>query len=358
MIDFKVVIMAGGVGERFWPKSRKKLPKQFLSLSGKRSMIQDTVSRLLPLVSIENIYIATGEVYKELVIEQLPDIPIKNIIIEPFAKNTAACIGLAAEHIEHEYSNSVMVILPSDHVVHDEEKFRDTILAGVEIASKGKNIATIGIVPLRPDVGYGYIKSDFNKSLLRGTKVERFVEKPDRTTAESYLEDGTYLWNSGMFIWTTKTFLDNMKEFMPNHYAILSKISIAIGLPNYSDVLSEQYYQLDSISVDYGILEHAKDIYVIHGEFGWDDVGSWNSIERLNPLDECGNVLKGNIKVIESKNCTFDTSNKLVAAIGLENLIIVDTEDVLLVCHKDQSNKIKDILSDLKKDKENSIKYL
>lgn len=350
--NIKIVIMAGGVGERFWPKSRKALPKQFLSLVGENSMLQDTVERLMPLVTIEDIYIATGEIYTELVSEQLPTLPTKNIIVEPCGKNTAACIGLAALHIQKECPDAVMVVLPSDHIIHDVENYREVIQEAVSIAEKGSNIATIGIVPLHPEVGYGYIKYSPTDSLLSAKVVERFVEKPDRATAEAYLASGDYLWNSGMFVWSVNTFLSNMKNLMSKHYEILEGITENIGKANYADVLNEEYAKLESISVDYGILEHAENIYVIPGSFGWDDVGSWNAIERLNPIDKNGNVLKGEVHVVETKNCTVDASGRLVAMVGVDDLVVVDTEDALLICHKDHTNQIKEVLATLKANKD------
>lgn len=351
MSKIKVVIMAGGVGERFWPKSRKSKPKQFLALAGESSMLQATVERLMPLVKISDIYIATGEVYKELVSEQLPELPVENIIIEPCGRNTAACIGLAAVHIQKSSPDSVMIVLPSDHVILNEQLFIETLRLATEVSMSGEKIVTLGITPTQPEVGYGYIKyiKDENSNIY---EVDMFVEKPDRKTAEEYLQDGSYLWNSGMFIWKTSTILNNIKKLMPDHFKLLSEIGSVIGEPNYTEFLDEKYPLMDKISVDYGILEHADDIYVIPGNFGWDDVGSWNSIERLNRLDENRNVLKGDVKTIDVVNCTVDSSNRLIALIGLEDLVIVDTEDTLLICHKDKTNQIKEVLTELKKTKD------
>ena len=349
MSKMKIVIMAGGVGERFWPKSRKSLPKQFLNLAGDHTMIQDTVDRLLPIVSIDDIYIVTGEIYKDLIQEQLPSLPVQNIILEPSARNTAACIGLAAVHIQNQCGDSIMVVLPSDHVIKDEENFRDMLIKGSDVASDGPNIVTIGIVPTHPEVGYGYIKIDNDNKTDHVTKVERFVEKPDRMTAEAYLASGHYLWNSGMFMWSTSTFLNNMKVLMPNHYNCLKEIGSALNTSSYMDALVSKYSDLEKISVDHGILEHADNIYVMPGDFGWDDVGSWNSIERLNDVDYDNNVFKGEIKAIGTKNCTVEGNGRLISLVGLEDLIIVDTDDALLIAHKDSTNQIKDIVAELKK---------
>lgn len=354
MSNVKIVIMAGGVGERFWPKSRKNRPKQFLTLSGEHSMLQETVNRLAPLASIEDVYIATGAIYKELVLEQLPGIPSENIIIEPCGRNTAPCIGLAAVHISKKFPNSAMIVLPSDHVIGNQPEFINILKSAIEASKKGSNLVTIGIKPTHPEVGYGYIKyHDSNDK--KPYAVEKFVEKPNKETAIKYLEDGNYLWNSGMFIWQTETILSNFKMHMADCFDILNEIGNHIGLPDYENILNEKYPEMGSVSVDYGIMEHAENIYVIPGDFGWDDVGSWNSIERLNPTDKNNNMIKGEAKCIDVKNCTIDGTKRLIALVGLEDLVIVDTDDVLLVCHKDKTNNIKEVLSQLKEEKDRRL---
>lgn len=343
------LIMAGGRGERFWPKSRKSLPKQFLSLTDDgKTMIQLTVERISSLVNINDIYISTNKDYRKLVESQLPDIPKENILCEPVGKNTAPCIGLGAIHISKKYEDALMIVLPSDHLIKYTGMFLNTLKTGFSIAKKGENLVTIGITPDYPEVGYGYIK--FNSEITEGGafKVDKFVEKPDLETAKYYLQSEEYLWNSGMFIWKTSTILENIKNFLPEIYNGLNVIKNSIGTSDSETILETEFYKFKSESIDYGIMEKADNIYIIPGTFGWDDVGSWNAIERIKKTNEFGNVVSGNAITIDSKNCIIEGSKKLIATIGIENLIIVDTEDATLICKKDSTSDIKKIIENLK----------
>lgn len=347
-----VVIMAGGKGERFWPKSRINLPKQFLSLTDDgKSMIQHTVERVKSLVNIENIYVVTNEMYKNLVLKHVPDIPEENIIIEPAAKNTAPCIGLAAIHIAKKDINSKMIILPSDHLIKFNEIFIDTLKTALDVVEKGANLATIGITPNYPETGYGYINFTKGESFKDSTniyEVLRFVEKPNLEKAKEYLTSGQYLWNSGMFVWKASTILKNFKEYLPEIYEGLQKIGKSINTGKYEEVLKKEFLNLPSESIDYGIMEKAKNIYVIPGNFGWDDVGSWLSLERINKTNQDGNVIKGNVISIKTKNTIIQGSNKLIATIGLEDIVVVDTDDVTLICHKNNTQEVKEVINNLK----------
>ena len=347
-----VVIMAGGKGERFWPKSRMNMPKQFLSLSEDgKSMIQHTVERLKGLVDIQNMYIVTNEIYKDLVLEHIPDIPKENIIIEPVAKNTAPCIGLAAIHIAKKNPDSKMIILPSDHLIKFNEIFIDTLKIALDVVEKGDNLATIGITPNYPETGYGYInftKGESFKDSANIYEVLRFVEKPNLEKAKEYLTSGEYLWNSGIFVWKASTILKNFKEYLPEIYEGLQKIGESINTGKYEEVLKKEFPNLPSESIDYGIMEKAKNIYVIPGNFGWDDVGSWLSLERINKTNQDGNVITGNVISIKTKNTIIQGSDKLIATIGLEDIVIVDTDDVTLICHKDNTQEVKEIINNLK----------
>ena len=347
-----VVIMAGGKGERFWPKSRINLPKQFLSLTDDgKSMIQHTVERVKNLVDIENIYVVTNEMYKNLVSEHIPDIPEANIIIEPAAKNTAPCIGLAAVHIAKKDINSKMIILPSDHLIKFNEIFIDTLKTALDVVEKGDNLATIGITPNYPETGYGYINFTKGESFKDSTniyEVLRFVEKPNLEKAKEYLTSGQYLWNSGMFVWKASTILKNFKEYLPEIYEGLQKIGKSINTGKYEEVLKKEFLNLPSESIDYGIMEKAKNIYVIPGNFGWDDVGSWLSLERINKTNQDGNVITGNVISIKTKNTIIQGSNKLIATIGLEDIVVVDTDDVTLICHKNNTQEVKEVINNLK----------
>ncbi|GAA4296403.1 mannose-1-phosphate guanylyltransferase [Anaerocolumna aminovalerica] len=343
------LIMAGGRGERFWPKSRKTMPKQFLSLTGDgKSMIQLTVERILPIVNIEDIFISTNKDYKSLVLEQLPNIPKENILCEPYSRNTAPCIGLGAIHISKKYDDAIMMVLPSDHLIKYSSMFINTLKDASEIAQKNSNLITIGITPDYPETGYGYIK--FNPSMYEGRsfQVDRFVEKPNLEFAKEYIASEEYLWNSGMFVWKVSSILSKMNEFMPDTYQGLLKIREAIGTETEEVVLEKEFREFQSISIDYGIMEKSQNIYTLPGTFGWDDVGSWLAVERIKKTNEYGNVVDGNVITIDSKDCIIEGGNKLIATVGIENLIIVDTEDATLICQKDSAGDIKKVLENLK----------
>lgn len=347
-----VVIMAGGKGERFWPKSRKKLPKQFLCLSNDgKTMIQHTVSRVEKLVDSEDIFVVTSESYKNLVMEQLPNIPEKNILIEPISKNTAPCIGLAAIHIRERYGDAVMIVQPSDHVIKYNEMFLDTLKDAVVLAEENENMVTIGITPSYPETGYGYIclgKANEALQRIRAYEVEAFTEKPTIEKAKEYVASGKFLWNSGMFVWKASTILSNISKELPKLYEGLIRIKEALGTDDEARVLKEEFMAFTSVSIDYGIMEKCKNIYTLPGNFGWDDVGSWLALERINTTNDSGNVISGNIITIDSKNSIIQGSEKLIATIGIENLVIVETKDAILISRKDQVQDIKKVVDNLK----------
>ena len=343
------LIMAGGKGERFWPRSRKDNPKQFLCLTGDgKTMIQQTVERISSMVAIEDVFIATNKAYKSLVMEQLPELPEENILCEPIGRNTAPCIGLGAVHIRKKYGDAIMMVLPSDHVIKYTTMFTDVLKEAVKVAEKEKNLVTIGITPNAPETGYGYIK--FSSNVKSGTAyaVDRFVEKPDLATAKEYLESEQYMWNSGMFIWKTSTILGSMEKHLPQIYSGLLDIEAAIGKDEQEDVLNRVFEAMPSESVDYGILEKEKNIYVLPGSFGWDDVGSWLSVERLKTVNDSGNVVEGNAMTVNVKNCIIEGSDKLIACVGLRDLVIVDTKDATLICAKESTADIKKITENLR----------
>ncbi len=352
--------MAGGKGERFWPKSRTNLPKQFLSLTNDgKSMIQHTVERLEGLVELENVYVVTNKLYEELIVEHIPNLPLENIIIEPEAKNTAPCIGLAAVHIAKKNPESKMIVLPSDHLIKFNEIFLDTLKLGLEVVEDDENIVTIGITPNYPETGYGYI--NFKKGvspheITNVYEVLRFVEKPDLERAKQYLTSGEYLWNSGMFIWKVSTILKCFEDFLPEIYTGLKEIETTIYTEKYLEILKKVFSEIPSESIDYGIMEKAKNIYVIPGNFGWDDVGSWLSLERINNTNQDGNIISGNVVTVKTKNSIIQGSKKLIATIGLEDIIIVDTDDALLICNKDNTQEVKEVIANLKAS--NKTEYL
>ncbi|MBO4547051.1 MAG: mannose-1-phosphate guanylyltransferase [Treponema sp.] len=346
------LIMAGGRGERFWPKSRKNLPKQFLSLTNdSRTMIQLTVDRIKPLVDIKDVYIATNKNYLPLVKEQLPDIPSENIICEPIGRNTAPCIGLGAAHIAKNNGDALMMVLASDSLIKNDELFVDTLRQALDIAQKDKNIVTMGITPNYPETGYGYIKFDAQKKNGEAFKVERFVEKPDLEKAKEYLADGSYLWNSGMFVWKASTVLGSIQEFMPDLYAGLQKIQAAVGTADCQNVLESVFPTLPSESIDYGVMEKARDIYTLPGDFGWDDVGSWLAVGRIRTLDETNSAISGNVVAINCEHNIIQGGKKLIAAVGLKDMVVVDTDDAILICSKESAGDIKKVLQSLRDQK-------
>lgn len=343
------LIMAGGRGERFWPKSRRTMPKQFLALtdSGK-TMIQLTVDRITPLVNKEDIFISTNQDYKQLVMEQLPQIPEENIICEPVGRNTAPCIGLGAIHMAEKYGDAVMLVLPSDHLIKNTAIFLNTLEDACQTAESGVNLVTIGITPDAPETGYGYIQFIPDQMLGRAYRVDHFVEKPDLDTAKEYVASGKYLWNSGMFIWKISTILDNLKKHLPAVYDGLMTIRDTMNTEKGAQVLDQVFQKLPSESIDYGVMEKAKNIYILGGAFGWDDVGSWLAVGRLQKSNEFGNVIAGNAVTIDTRNSIIQGGKKLIATVGLQNIIIVDTEDALLVCDKGGAGNIKRVLENLK----------
>lgn len=348
------VIMAGGKGERFWPKSRTSRPKQFLSLTADgETMIQKTVKRLLPVVAMEDIFIVTNSAYTSLVKEQLPDIPEKNILAEPCARNTAPCIAFAAAVINHKYDDSVMLVLPSDHLIANEILYADTLKKAISVAENGENLVTIGITPTYAETGYGYI--NFGDEKDGAYSVERFVEKPDLQTAEKYLESGRYLWNSGMFIWKLSSIMSNIKKFMPDIYDGAMKIGESFGTPDFDSILEREFTAFRSESIDFGIMEKANNIYTLAGSFGWDDVGSWLAVERINDTDSDSNYIEGNVIAEDTRHATICGGKRLIASVGVENIIIVDTDDAILVCSKNSTQDVKKIIARLKEQGRNDL---
>ena len=343
------LIMAGGRGERFWPKSRKTLPKQFLSLTDDgKTMLQLTVERILPLVKMEDIYIATNRDYKGLVLSQLPELPEENILCEPVGKNTAPCIGLGAVHMAKKYGDAIMLVLPSDHLIKYNSIFLNTLESACAVAAENHNLVTLGITPDEPETGYGYIKFQPDKMLGAAYAVDRFVEKPDLATAKSYLASEQYLWNSGMFVWKISTILHNLEKHLPDIYAGLCRIGESIGRADEQEVLEKEFLAFKSESIDYGVMEKARDIYILTGSFGWDDVGSWLAVGRIKKSNEFGNVIDGNVVSVDTENCIIQGENKLIATVGLSDMIIVDTKDALLICEKQRAGEIKKVLENLR----------
>jgi mannose-1-phosphate guanylyltransferase len=354
------VIMAGGVGTRFWPKSRKSNPKQFLNLFGETSMIQQTAERLQGFVEEKQVVVVTNKDYVSLVEKQLPSIEPMNIIGEPVARNTAPCIASAAALLNKKDPESVMIVLPADHRIGSPNEFKRVLETAVETAKTQESLVTIGIKPNRPETGYGYIHrtSDVKIKNLNHPvyRVQEFTEKPDQETAQEFFESGDYLWNSGIFIWKTSTILDAFKEHLPEIFVEAEKLKK-------SDFKTEDvrrfYEACPPISIDYGIMEKAEKVHVIPGDFDWNDVGSWTAVHELSDKEsEENSTVKGKaIYVNSSGNYISTNGKKLVAFAGVDNVALVETDDAILVVNLDQAQDVKEIVEKLKENEETK-KYL
>ena len=340
------LIMAGGKGTRFWPLSTEEKPKQFLNLIGEETMIQMTINRIKPIIPIERIFVCTGEMYVDLVKEQLPELPDRNIIVEPEGRNTAPCIALSAMVIDRYYKNSNMVVLPSDHLIKDEEEFRNTLLAADSfIKEKDEAIVTLGMNPSRPEVGYGYIKySDevLKSNDFRVIKVDSFVEKPNLDTAKKYLREGNYLWNGGMFIWSINNVINQIKMYSTNTYNALINV-MKVSEDKLQETINNNYENTEAISIDYAVLEKSKDVYVIPSNFGWDDVGSWEALDRYREKDELGNVLVGKSKAVKANNNLVISSNNSVVVEGLSDIYVIENDGKVLIGHKSNVANVKEL---------------
>jgi mannose-1-phosphate guanylyltransferase len=348
------VIMAGGSGTRFWPLSRRLRPKQFLAIGTEQPLIDETAARLAPLVPMERVRVVAGAHHADAIRSLLPALPADGLLIEPCARNTAPCVGLAAIHLFKEDPEAVMAVLPADHHIGDAAGFRRLMAAAAERARAGE-IVTLGIRPTRPETGYGYIHYDRSDTQLTSDGVEicavnRFVEKPPRAVAERYLEHGGYLWNSGMFFFTARRILDDIARLLPQLSAALERIGAAIGTPDYDAVLAENFAALESVSIDYGVMEHAERVRVVPADIGWNDVGHWAALADFAEADAQGNVVDGASVLIDARNLVVHAEpGRMVAAIGVDNLVIVATDDAVLVCPRDRAQDVRRVVAELKK---------
>jgi mannose-1-phosphate guanylyltransferase len=355
------LILAGGAGTRLWPASRASLPKQLLALTGEETMMQATVNRIRPLISPEHIFVVTNRDYGPRIRQQIPGLPAANIIEEPSGKNTAPCIGLAAVQMNRLDPTQVMASLHADHYIADEEGFRQALLAAAEVAQQGY-LVTLGITPDRPETGYGYIQrgqamGQFNRH--EAYRVSRFLEKPDLPTAEKFVASGHYYWNSGIFIWQLSTLLEAFKAYMPEFYQQLGQMEQVLAAGQSIDAI---WQGIKPESIDVGLLEKAAKVAVVPVNFGWNDVGSWAAIHDINILPGVGQADDNNNVALNAELVAFDTTNtlvqgndRLVATIGLDSLVIIDTEDALLVCHKDRAQDIKMVVEWLKANRRHEL---
>ncbi|MGB7547096.1 MAG: mannose-1-phosphate guanylyltransferase [Terracidiphilus sp.] len=359
-IDFRPVILAGGSGTRFWPRSRRAHAKQVLALDGERSMIQQTVERLKPVGTPEKTWVITNEYLAHEIADQLKGVPSDQIIQEPVARNTAPACGLAAFIIERQNPDAVLGIFPSDHVIADEPRFLKALHKGIALAATGDNIVVLGIEPTRPETGYGYLETGDYTGDEAALHVRRFIEKPNQNRAEEFVAAGNYFWNSGMFLWSARTLANAVRDHMPETAPLLEEIAKAFGTPAFEQVFHSLYPKCENISVDYAVLEprsakgeHLSHLYCLPAEFSWNDLGSWASLyeyqleSRLRGDSE-GNVAEteGHIALDAGNNYIY-SPRKFVALVGVENLVIVDTEDALLIAHRDHSQDVGKIVKEL-----------
>ncbi|HTK22087.1 MAG TPA: mannose-1-phosphate guanylyltransferase [Mucilaginibacter sp.] len=350
--DYYAIIMAGGIGSRFWPISRTSHPKQFIDILGTgKTLIQNTYERFLKVCPKENIYIVTNENYLDLVKIQLPDIGDQQILTEPVMRNTAPCIAYGCFKIESINPKASIVVAPSDHLILDEAAFITAIEKSLKIASENQCLITLGIMPSRPDTGYGYIQytdqvigDDFHK-------VKTFTEKPTLDIAKTFLQSGDFLWNAGIFIWSADAILKAFNRYLPDMNEIFADAKPIYNSDDERNHINKAYLQCTNISIDYGIMEKADNVYVLPSEFGWSDLGTWASIYQLAEKDYVGNVVIPSEKVImyDSSNCMVNVpGDKLVVLQGLHDYIVVESNNTLLICPRDQEQNVKQVVADVK----------
>jgi len=352
------VVLAGGSGTRFWPLSRELYPKQLLKVLGNRTLIQQTVLRVRPVVPAERTLVVTGASHVDGIRIQLDGadgVPKENILIEPVARNTAAAIGWAAEAVRRMDPDGIMLVMPADHVIPDEPKFLQVVALGVQVAQAGK-LVTFGITPTRPETGYGYIKAAGRRPLLaqgglKALAVARFVEKPDLPTAKRYLHAGGFYWNSGIFVWRADMILEEMATALPKLARGLKQLGQVLGTTNETQALERFYKTSESISIDHGVLQQSRRAAVIPAPFRWSDVGNWSSLNEVADTDRDGNVRIGRIVDLGSRDSVLYGEHRLVATIGLKDMVVVDTADATLVCPKDRAQDVKQVVELLRQQK-------
>ncbi len=351
-MDIRAVIMAGGTGTRFWPLSRKQKPKQFLPIISEKTMIEETAHRLHPLILPEQTYTIADRDQTSIIKNLLPQIPKENFLVEPRGKNTAPSLMLATASIYRQNPEAAVVALPADHLIRDEGRFRKKLEAAGQAACEGEHIITFGIPPSYPATGYGYIQflPDDSAKISGETffAVEKFKEKPDKEEAEKFLDDANHFWNSGMFLWQAKTFPRKLEQYAPDLFPYWEKMIKALETNNESLMISV-FEDIPSISIDYALMEGARPVWMCRGDFGWSDVGAWSSLSDIWTKDGHGNAIRGECYLFDSTNCLVHNPGKVTALVGLEDLIIVDTEDALLVCRKDRDQEVKQIVEHMKR---------
>lgn len=343
--------MAGGIGSRFWPFSRAKEPKQFLDILGTgKTLIQQTVERFDDVIPFENIYVVSNVEYKSLIMEQLPFLKEHQVLLEPVGRNTAPCIAYGVNKISIRNENANIVVCPSDHVILNEKKFQNTILEAIDYVKDSDSLLTLGIHPSRPDTGYGYIQFIENEEHVK--KVKTFTEKPDLELAKTFLESGDFLWNSGMFIWNAKSIDAALKKYLPEVAEIFEEGKNLYFTDGETPFIQKAYSHCKNISIDYGVMEKASNVYVLPSDFGWTDLGTWKSLYEIRKKNTDGNVIIGNVMLSETKNCVIKSdADKLLVVDGLDDYIIVQHEDAVLICRKEEEQKVKNFVREIRQQK-------
>lgn len=359
-----VIIMAGGKGERFWPLSREKTPKQLLKLLGDRSFLQQAVDRVLPLAPLENVFVITNAVQAPEVRKQLPKLPKDNVIAEPVGRDTTAAVTLGAALVGAHSTTGVMAVLPADHVIPEEKKFQQVLGDAFDLAGRGQAILTIGIKPTHPDTGYGYIRVGEQLPAPEGSRgyktaffrAEQFVEKPNLEKAVDYVNSGQYRWNAGMFLWSFVTITEALRQHQPEMHAACQRWFAAASNPaKLGKVLAKEYPEIKKISIDFALMEHAQNVVVADGAFEWDDLGSWTALARHLKADAEGNCAVADFLHVDgARNIIFDARSKdrrtPIAVVGLRDSILVQTDDATLLAHKSQAQKVKELVKRLAED--------
>lgn len=351
------LIMAGGSGTRFWPRSRVAKPKQYLSLFGEKSLIQESVQRFANFIPEESIYIVSAKSQQSVLESQTGNLPKENLIFEPVGKNTLPAIGLAALFIAEKDPSGVLIVSPSDHLIQNDELFRQCIESAASIADQKDGIVTIGITPKHPATGYGYVQTAEEVKIGQAIKsfaVQKFKEKPNLEVATGYLQQGGFFWNSGIFVFKVSVFLNAVQQFAPALYTDLLRIKEHIGTAGYESALDKIYREVESISIDYGILEKASNVFLVQGDFVWNDLGSWEEVYKYDQnKDENQNSTVGEVVLIDTKNSYVYAPDSLVAVVGMDDVIVVQEGDTILVCKRDRTEDIKNVVGEITKRKLN-----